>query len=118
MSNKSLKIVKQYSYLRIIIDHHLSWEPQVNQICNKVTRLLGFLKHNLQNCSQALKELNYKQFIFPEIQYTVAVWDLYHLKDTNKMEMVQHRAARYVLNRPFIYLFILLRLYSTSAEGL
>ena len=46
-------------------------------------------------------ELSYKQFILPVLEYAVAVWDPYHLKDTNKMEMVQHRAARFVLNRPW-----------------
>ena len=33
------------------------------------------------------------------LEYAVAVWDPYHLKDTNKMEMVQHRTARFFHNR-------------------
>ena len=37
MSNKPLKVVEQHSYLGIIIDHHLSWGPQVNHVCNKTS---------------------------------------------------------------------------------
>ena len=82
----------------IIIDHHLSWGPQVNHVCNKATRLIGFLQRNLRNCSRAL---SYKQFILPVLEYAAAIWDPYHLKDINKIEMIQHRAARFVLNRPW-----------------
>ena len=101
MSNKPLKVVEQHSYLGIIIDHHLSWGPQVNHVCNKATRLIGFLQRNLRSCSRALKELSYKQFILPVLEYAAAIWDPYHLKDINKIEMIQHRAARFVLNRPW-----------------
>ena len=97
MSNKPLKVVEQHSYLEIIIDHHLSWGPQVNHVCNKATRLIGFLQRNLRNCSRALKELSYKQFILP-VLLQFAIWDPCHLKDINKIEMIQHRAARFVLN--------------------
>jgi len=65
-------------------------------VCNKATR---FLQHNLRNCSRALKELSYKQFILPVLEYAAAIWDPYHLTDIN---MIQHRATRlnFVLNRP------------------
>ena len=71
MSNKPLKVVEQHSYLGIIIDHHLSWGPQVNHVCNKATR---FLQCNLRNCSRALKELSYKQFILPVLEYAAAIF--------------------------------------------
>jgi len=48
-----------------------------------------------------LKELSYKQFILPVLEYAGAIWDPYHLTDFNKIEMIQHRAPRYVLNRPW-----------------
>ena len=88
MSNKPLKVVEQHSYLGIIIDHNLSWGPQVNHVCNKATRLIGFLQRILRQRSRALKELSYKQFILPVLEYVAAIWDPYHLKDVNKIEMI------------------------------
>ena len=94
------KSVSHLFLLYIIGLRCLKWE---HDTIDKATRLLGFLRCNLWNWSQALKELSYKQFILPVhvLEYAVTVWDLYHLKVTNKMEMVQQRAARFVLNRPW-----------------
>jgi len=95
MTSKLLKVVEQHSYLGIIIDRHLSWKPQINHVSNKATRLIGYLQRNLRNCSLTLKELSYKQFILPVLEYAITIWDPYHLTDINKIEMIQHRVARF-----------------------
>ena len=62
MSGKFLKNVEQYPYLGIQIDHHLSWNSQVDNVCSKAARLLGFLQHNLCNClrNSAINNLSYQ----------------------------------------------------------
>jgi len=62
---------------------------------------IGFLNCNLHACSKTLKELSNKQFVLPNLDYTSSVWDPYHQGDVNKLEMVQYRAARIVLNQPW-----------------
>ena len=69
MSGKLLENVEQHSYLGIQIDHHFSWNSQVDNVCSKVARLLGFLQRNLRNCPRTLKELSYKQFVLPVLDY-------------------------------------------------
>ena len=64
-------------------------------------RLIGFLQHNLRNCSKELKELSYKQFILLILEYASTLWDPYHLCNINKIEMIQHRVARFVLGCPW-----------------
>ena len=98
MSGQVLKIIKQHSYLGVIIDHQLSWKPHNNYVCGKAIQLIGFLNCNLHICS---KELNYKQFVLPVLDYASSIWDPYHQNQINKLEMIQHRAARYVLNQPW-----------------
>ena len=63
--------------------------------------MLGFLKQNLYNASPQIKEYAYKQFLLPSVEYCSAVWDPYHQGDVLKLEMIQHRAARLVLNKPW-----------------
>ena len=58
MSGQALKIVKQHSYLGVIIDHHLSWKPHVDYVCSKAMKQIGFLNRNLNTCPKALKELS------------------------------------------------------------
>ena len=71
----------------------------------KVTRLIGFLQHNLHNCSKELKTLNYKHFAeFCITRFRICshslepISSLYYI---NKTEMVQHRSARFVLGCPW-----------------
>ena len=70
-------------------------------MCSKAARLLGFLQRNLRNCPRTLKELSYKQFVLPVLDYAASIWDPYHHKNINKIEMIQHRAARFVLGCPW-----------------
>ena len=64
-------------------------------------KLIGFLNHNLHTCLKELKELSYKQFVLPVLDYASSIWDPYHQNKINKLEMIQHRAACYVLNQPW-----------------
>ena len=79
MSGMLLKTVKQHSYLGIQMNHYLSWNLQVDYVCSKAMRLIGFMQRYLRNCFKELKELSYKQFVIPVLEYAVTVWDPYHL---------------------------------------
>ena len=47
----------------------------------KATRLIDFLQQNLCNCSKKLKELSYKQFVLPVLEYASchSSGPIYHL---------------------------------------
>jgi len=96
-----LKIVEQHPYLGVIIDHQLSWKPHVDYVRGKAMKQIGFLNRNLRACSKPLKELNYKQFVLRILDYASSVWDPYHQGNINKLEMIQHRGAHFVLNQPW-----------------
>ena len=66
-------------------------------------KLIGFLNRNLHTCSKELKELNYKQFVLPALDYASSIWDRYpyHQNQINKLETIPHRAVCYVLNQPW-----------------
>ena len=87
-----------------IINKLLSWSPRVDRIRNKANRLLGSPKRNLLNASAHIKEYVYKQLLMPFIEYCSAIWDPCHLSDLNKLEMIQHYAARFVLNSKTVML--------------
>ena len=101
MAGELLNTVDKHPFLGIQLDHHLSWRPQVNYVCSKATKTVNFLRCNLRNCPKNLKELSYKQFVLPVLEYAATIWDPYHQNDINKIEMIQHRAANFVLSRPW-----------------
>ena len=48
-----------------------------------------------------VKEYTYKTLVLPSVDYCSAIWDPYTKKDVLKLEMLQHRAARFVANKPW-----------------
>ena len=93
--------MKEHKYLEVWINDKLSWQTHILYTCNKANRTLGFLQRNLRTCPTYLKEQAYKQLALPPLEYCAPIWDLHHQTDINKLESVQRRAARFVLNKPW-----------------
>ena len=50
MNDIPLNTVLEHDYyLGVHLHHKLLWRPHVDHICNKASRLLGFLKRNLHS---------------------------------------------------------------------
>ena len=96
-----LQFVKNHHYLGILLDNKLSWTPHINSLCSKANHLLGFLRRTLHHCPSNLKEHAYKQIVLPSIEYCSSIWDPHQKSFIHKLEMIQHRAARFVLNKPW-----------------
>ena len=101
MHGLPLCIVDHHSYLGVVLDHKLSWEPHQNYISNKVNRLLAFLNRNLPRANQCLREYSYKQLVLPVLDYCATIWDPHYQNSIHRIEMLQNRAARFVFNRPW-----------------
>ena len=70
-----------------------------NSIFLKANRSLGFLRRNLKVSSIQIKTQAYFIFVRPILENSYTVWDPYTATQINKLEMIQRRAARYVLHR-------------------
>ena len=57
------------------------------------------IERNLNISATSVKENAYKALVRPLVEYASPVWDPYHQKDIDKLEMVQRRGARYATNR-------------------
>ena len=101
MYGSPLVTTEQHSYLGVQLHHKLSWQPHIQYTCNKASKILGFLQRNLRHCPVDLRQLTYKQFVLPILEYCAPIWDPYHQKYIRQIEMVQHKAARFVLGKPW-----------------
>ena len=100
---KVLETVNSAKYLGVTLTSDLRWSRHAENIVYKANQSLGFLRRNLRINSPNLKSLAYKTLVRPLLEYSSAAWDPYTKENVKKLEMVQRRAARYVLNR-FNYL--------------
>ena len=101
MCKQGLSIVLEHNYLGIHLHHKLSWNPHIIYVCSKASQLLSFLKRALHTAPIEIKDYLYKQLLLSSIEYCSAMWDPNHSTSIHKLEMVQHRAAHIVLNKPW-----------------
>ena len=64
----------------------------------KSNNTLKFIKRNIQTNIHKIKETVYKTYVRPLLDYSATVWDPWQKKYINQIEMVQHRAVRYIFN--------------------
>ena len=65
-------------------------------MCTKANRTLGFLRRNIYQCPQDVKEAAYRGLVRPILEYGSCVWDPEGVVLQQEIEKVQNRAARSV----------------------
>ena len=98
LHGKVLETVDSAKYLGVTLTQNLRWNRRVENIAYKVNQSLGFLRRNLRIYSSNLNSLVYKTLVRPLLEYSSAAWDPYTKENVKRLEMVQRRASRYVLN--------------------
>ena len=62
-------------YLGVTITCDLRWNTHNSNFCTKANRTLGFLRRNLFDCPQDVKEAAYKGMVRPILEYGSSVLD-------------------------------------------
>ena len=101
MEGQKVAGIRDTKYLGVTFTSDLKWDTHIANISSAANRMLGFLRRNLSHCPRSLKEKAYKSYVRPKVEYCSSIWDPHQAKDIKRLEMVQHRAARYVTNTPY-----------------
>ena len=96
LGQSTLEETNLYAYLGVHITKNLKWDDQINHSVSKAKRVLNLVRRNLHSCTTELKSTAYKTLVRPHLEYSCTVWDPHTNELTQKIEMVQHRAARFV----------------------
>ena len=88
--------VNEAKYLGVNITKELQWSGHSTSTTGKANSDLTFLRRNLKNCPQKLKEMAYISLVPSVLEYSSSIWDPYHAKDISSIERIQWRAARFV----------------------
>ena len=99
LSGQVLDEVKDSKYLGVTISDNLDWSKHITTTTTKANARLSFIKRNLKDCPQKLKEIAYFSLVRSFVDYASAVWDPHQKFNQVKLEMVQRRAARFVKSR-------------------
>ena len=99
MHGHTLATVQSASYLGVTLRSDLEWAEHIDTITKKASKALGFLRRNLKVASNELREKEYLTFVRPLVEYSSSVWDPHKTGCVKKIENIQRRAARFVLNQ-------------------
>ena len=91
-----MEVVDAAKYLGIT---DLRWNKHIRDITTKANNSLAFLKRKICVQSADRKETSYKALVRPQIEYASSVWDPHTSANIHLIEMVQRRAARWVLSK-------------------
>ena len=85
----TLESALHYPYLGVELSSTLDWSHHIDNKVNKANKTLGFLRRNLSNCPESIKELAYKALVRPHLEYACPVWDPWMDKHMKQKEAVQ-----------------------------
>ena len=70
-----LENVDSIKYFGMTITRDLRWNTHISNMCIKANRTLGFLRQNLYQCPQDVKEAAYKGLVCLILEYGSCVWN-------------------------------------------
>ena len=103
LSGQVLEEVKDAKYLGVTVSDDLEWTKHINAITTKANSKLSFLRRNLKGCPEKLRETTYFVLVRSFLEYSATVWHPHQKYNSDKLEMVQRRAARFVKGRYGMY---------------
>ena len=94
-----LSVVDDVRYLGLTVLSKLMWDTQIAKATSKANSTMAVLKRNVRMSSKAIKSTAYTALVRPHVWYCSAVWDPYTKKQTQRVDVVQQRAARWVCGK-------------------
>ena len=93
-----LEQVDECKILGLLIDENLSFKPQIDRICSKISSFIGLLYRIRPFVDRKCLILFYNSFILPLIDYWLNIWFSAANVHIQKVQVLQNRAARAILN--------------------
>lgn len=93
-----LKSTNKAKYLGVTITPDLSWKTHIDNVTKKANSTMAFLRRNIQPGPREAKSTAYKTYVRPIIEYASTVWSPHADCHINQLEMIQRRAARFVMS--------------------
>ena len=84
--------------LGVNIDDMLNFNSHVSNVCNKASRQLNVLQRLKGSLDYASRLSIYKSFIMSNFNYCPVVWMFTSKSSLSKLEDIQRRALRFVLD--------------------
>ena len=88
--------------LGVLTSSTLTWSKQVNHLCNKATKMLGYVRRSTLNIKdKTVRRRLYLCLVRSQLCYGSQIWAPQSVTLIKRVERLQRRATKYILNLPF-----------------
>ena len=94
---KQLSQVKSFKYLGIVVDNNLKWDAHIEQMCNKLGKMVSYLGRLRQFVNMSELKLIYNSIVLPHFDYGDVVWQSASSSNLSQLQKIQNRAGRIIL---------------------
>jgi hypothetical protein len=99
----SIQRMKSFRYIGLILDETLTWNEHINEIIKKVVKFFGIFNKLKHSISIKLARQLYFAFIYPHIKYGIEVYGNCTMKSIDKLQIIQNKLMKVLLNIPYRY---------------
>ena len=106
MNKKAIEQKDHVKYLGILMDQHLSWKQQINNVSKKISRGIGILaKLRGIGMDKMLLSNIYYCLVFSYLSYGVEAWGSACRSDLSKIRVLQNKAVRIISGRQYFQIY-------------
>lgn len=103
INNKSLVVTKKEKDLGIWITDTLAWSEHTHDRCMKTNKMLGFLRRSSMEITDVkIRRTLYLAIVRSALGYASQVWSPQSIELITRIERIQRRATKYILQLPFV----------------
>ena len=90
--------VSSHKILGVDIDSQMNYESHIDELCKKLSKRIGLLKHINPFLKQRQRETYYNDVIKPTLLYGSMIWDSCNVELLQSILKLQKRAPRIILD--------------------
>ena len=94
MNRKALQQKEHVKYLGVLLDEHLNWKYQINNVALKISRGIGILAKLKPFLKEKLLRSIYYSLVYSHLSYGVHAWGSANDTSLNKLKVLQNKAVR------------------------
>ena len=98
IDKQSVKRVKHTKVRGVQIDEHLNWGKHIESIASKISSGIGAIKKAKEFVDRNTLVFLYNALIQPHLDYCCEVWDVIGKTLSDRLQKLQNRAARIIVN--------------------
>ena len=100
MGEHTIDRTTTFKYLGVIMDDKLSWQPQIERICKKLSKVCGVISKVRYFLNRESLMLIYHSLVLSTIQYGALCWSTASPSLLRKVHVLHNRIVRFILFKP------------------